>query len=80
MSMHSIFSQGYITVHGKGNKERIVPLPEHLMQFIEYYLEEIYPQLLIKMENTVPLISLSPLLCRCSQSNVTSNVLGLFKK
>lgn len=42
------FSQGYITVHGKGNKERIVPLPEHLMQFIEYYLEEIYPQLLIK--------------------------------
>jgi integrase/recombinase XerD len=41
-------SQGFVTVPGKGGKERMVPLPQHMMKLLHHYLKDIYPELLIK--------------------------------
>lgn len=40
------FSQGLLYVSGKGGKERIVPLPENMIQYVKLYLHKIQPLLL----------------------------------
>lgn len=42
------FSTGFITVPGKGGKERMIPLPEHMAGLLKEYLEIVYPRLLLK--------------------------------
>src|SRR5699024_12075876 len=41
---------GFIRVFGKGNKERIVPLGDTVIEYLNTYLETVRPQLL---KNTV---------------------------
>lgn len=41
---------GFVKVFGKGNKERIIPLGETVIEYLTHYLQEIRPQLL---KNTV---------------------------
>ena len=44
-------AQGYIKVTGKGNKERIVPIGETALQYLEIYLSQIRVHLSIKKGN-----------------------------
>lgn len=44
-------AQGYIKVTGKGNKERIVPIGETALQFLDIYLSQIRVHLSIKKGN-----------------------------
>lgn len=44
-------TQGYIKVTGKGNKERIVPIGETALRFLDIYLSEIRVHLTIKKGN-----------------------------
>lgn len=44
-------TQGYIKVTGKGNKERIVPIGETALQFLDIYLSQIRVHLSIKKGN-----------------------------
>ena len=37
---------GFVKVFGKGNKERIVPLGEAVIEYLTHYIENIRPQLL----------------------------------
>jgi len=46
------FSSGFVTVPGKGGKERMVPLPHHMSELLKSYLKTIYPSLLTK-KNTI---------------------------
>lgn len=39
------FDTGFLTVSGKGNKQRDVPLPQKVLQTVSYYLDAIYPRL-----------------------------------
>jgi len=39
------FDTGFLTVSGKGNKQRDVPLPQKVLQTVSYYLDVIYPRL-----------------------------------
>lgn len=39
---------GFVRVFGKGNKERIIPLGDTVIEFLDTYLEKIRPQLLKK--------------------------------
>lgn len=45
---HIDFSTGFLTVSGKGGKERMVPLPQNICVLLKEYLENIHPKLLIK--------------------------------
>ncbi len=47
------FSSGFITVNGKGGKERIVPLQSDVSILLKDYIEHIYPQLGKKMTDSV---------------------------
>ncbi len=47
------FSSGFVTVPGKGGKERMVPLPHHMSELIKSYLKTIYPNLLTKKNTTL---------------------------
>jgi integrase/recombinase XerD len=42
------FSSGFITLPGKGGKERMVPVPVYMMDLLKYYLEAVHPLLLKK--------------------------------
>lgn len=42
------FDTGFIGVVGKGNKERMIPLPKNILELLRYYLEHIYFKLLPK--------------------------------
>ncbi len=42
------FESGFITVPGKGGKERMVPIPHYVLDILKEYLEVIYPLLLNK--------------------------------
>ena len=39
---------GFVRVFGKGNKERIIPLGDTVIEFLDTYLEKVRPQLLKK--------------------------------
>jgi integrase/recombinase XerD len=39
------FDTGFLTVSGKGGKDRLVPLPEYLLPMLKNYLEEIHPKI-----------------------------------
>lgn len=42
-----------IKVKGKGSKERLVPVPEHVIKIIEEYIATTYPKLLIKNNHKI---------------------------
>ena len=42
------FDTGFLHLVGKGNKERVIPLPKNILELLQYYLEEIYRHLLPK--------------------------------
>jgi len=44
------FSTGFILIPGKGGKERMVPIPKHIMTIVKEYLEVIYPLLTSKAQ------------------------------
>lgn len=46
------FSAGFLMVSGKGGKDRMVPLPQQMLEMLSHYLEATYPQLLIKKDMT----------------------------
>lgn len=43
---HINFSEKYVQVMGKGNKERIIPIPAEVMILMQRYLCNVYPQLI----------------------------------
>ena len=54
LQMHQIgMLQGVIRVTGKGGKERLVPMGEAALDYLELYLKAARPQLLSKPTNTV---------------------------
>ena len=54
LQMHQIcMLQGVIRVTGKGGKERLVPMGEAALDYLELYLKAARPQLLTKPTNTV---------------------------
>ncbi len=48
---HVHFEEQYLQVYGKGNKERIVPLPEEMIGLLKTYLQVIHPLLLKSVKN-----------------------------
>ena len=40
---------GFVRVFGKGNKERIIPLGDTVIEFLDTYLEKVRPQLLKRL-------------------------------
>ncbi len=42
------FSESSIKIHGKGSKERTIPLPESIVELLKEYLEVTHPRLTIK--------------------------------
>lgn len=40
------FDTGFIHLIGKGNKERVIPLPKNILELLKQYMEVIYKQLL----------------------------------
>lgn len=49
---HIDFLSGFIKIPGKGGKERMVPIPEHVLAILKEYLEVIYPLLTSKAEKS----------------------------
>jgi len=47
------FDAGFITVRGKGSKERVVPVSEPTLQTLKRYIEELRPQILGKRNSNV---------------------------
>lgn len=43
-------TQGLIRVHGKGSKERLIPLPAHIVTVLTHYIDQIRPHILTKKE------------------------------
>lgn len=42
------FDTGFIAIMGKGNKERMVPIPQNVLDLIRFYLDTVYDKLLPK--------------------------------
>ena len=42
------FDTGFVSLMGKGNKERMVPLPKNVLELLRYFLDHIYPKLMPK--------------------------------
>jgi integrase/recombinase XerD len=40
-----LFDAGFIKVHGKGNKERMVPVPKNILELLRYYLDHVYKKI-----------------------------------
>ena len=40
------FDTGFVRIAGKGNKERIIPLPKNILELLNFYLDNIYKKLL----------------------------------
>ncbi|MCK4651287.1 tyrosine recombinase [Candidatus Babeliales bacterium] len=45
------FDTGFVSLVGKGNKERLIPLPKNVMGLLKYYIDEIHVSLLSKKAN-----------------------------
>jgi integrase/recombinase XerD len=46
------FSSGFIVISGKGGKDRMVPVPQHMLTLLSHYLEQVYPLLINKDSTT----------------------------
>jgi integrase/recombinase XerD len=42
------FSSGFIVISGKGGKERMIPVPQHMLTLLSQYLQHVYPLLVSK--------------------------------
>ncbi|MBD3231173.1 tyrosine recombinase [Candidatus Dependentiae bacterium] len=42
------FDTGFVSLMGKGNKERLVPLPKNVLQLVRFYLDHIHSKLISK--------------------------------
>lgn len=42
------FDTGFISLMGKGNKERVIPLPRNVMELLRFYLDSVYIKLMPK--------------------------------
>ncbi len=42
------FQDGFLQLHGKGNKDRMIPLPQPILELLREYLDYVYPALLPK--------------------------------
>ena len=40
------FDTGFVTIMGKGGKERLVPIPQPVIKLLREYLDEVWPQLI----------------------------------
>jgi integrase/recombinase XerD len=47
------FDTGFISLTGKGNKERSIPLPRNIMELLRVYIDNVYPKLLPKKATAV---------------------------
>ncbi len=41
-----LFNEGFLRITGKGNKERMIPLPKNILELLRYYLDSVYPKLI----------------------------------
>ena len=61
-------------VHGKGNRDRVVPIGERAIEWVVRYLNEARPQLTDEPDQTAPFVSQrGKPLCRESVSQYVSN-------
>ncbi len=44
------FQDGFLQLHGKGNKDRMIPLPQPILELLREYLDYVYPALLPKLD------------------------------
>jgi integrase/recombinase XerD len=42
------FDTGFVSIQGKGGKERMVPIPQNVLELLRFYLETVYDKLLAK--------------------------------
>jgi integrase/recombinase XerD len=49
------FDTGFVKISGKGNKDRVVPLPQNVLDLIRYYIDVVIPQLIPKPLRHLPL-------------------------
>jgi integrase/recombinase XerD len=42
------FDTGFITISGKGNKDRMIPLPKNILDLLRYYLDHVYAKFVPK--------------------------------
>jgi len=47
------FDTGFILILGKGNKERMVPLPQNVLDLLRFYIDTVHEKLLPKGDNFV---------------------------
>lgn len=45
---HIHFDTGFVTIVGKGSKERMVPIPQNIQELLRFYIDTIYKKLLPK--------------------------------
>jgi integrase/recombinase XerD len=45
-----LFDEGFIRIHGKGGKERMVPLPKNIIELLRSYLTHVYPKMVKPLE------------------------------
>lgn len=50
------FDTGFVALMGKGNKERLVPLPKNVLDLMRFYLDMVYPKLIARTKNAEQLI------------------------
>ena len=45
------FDTGFVTIFGKGGKERMVPLPQNVLDLLRFYIDTVYIKFLPKKSN-----------------------------
>lgn len=48
------FDTGFVAVHGKGGKERMIPLPKNIVELLRFYLDTIYSRLMPQEHVVIP--------------------------